>query len=169
VHVLFFYLHASPVHIQHDRRENIPTERATVAPTATAMKLLYYSLALYLSVDLTAAASRRESTEKPPAKPCTITSPTTGRLFDLSGLQVPRPDSVKSKNPRTHSWNATGYDIGYNFTLNICGPVIEPIKDVVGIEEHLWKNVSAYYKHSGKFYSLGYVRSLGRETLLRNG
>jgi cation-dependent mannose-6-phosphate receptor len=70
-------------------------------------------------------------------------------------LQIPRPDSVKSKNPRTNSWNATGYDIGYNFTLNFCGPVIEPIKDVVGIEDELVRNISAYYKHRGKYYSLG--------------
>ncbi|KAF7189843.1 putative mannose 6-phosphate receptor-like protein [Pseudocercospora fuligena] len=119
--------------------------------------LLYYSLAIYLIV--AAAASSSKDSTKPDNKPCTITSPTTGSFFDLTGLQIQDPAQSKAKHPRDYSWNATGYDVGYNFTINFCGPVVEPVEDVVGIEKNLWRNVSAYYKQGGKVYSMGQQNS----------
>lgn len=128
--------------------------RAIAPRTSTTMNLLYYSLAVYLSLTspVLAAASKDS---KDGEKPCTITSPTSGSFFDLSSLQLLDPKVSKTKHPREHSWNATGYDLGYNFTVNVCGPVIENVEDVVGVEKNLWQNVSAYYKHDGKTYSLG--------------
>lgn len=120
------------------------------------MNLLYYSLGFYLlaSSPHGAAASSRKGTSGPDP-PCGITSPTSGNFFDLSSLQVLDPKTSRSKHPRDHSWNATGYELGYNFTVNFCGPTIEKVENVVGIEEDLWRNVSAYYKQDGKIYSIG--------------
>ncbi|EME49599.1 hypothetical protein DOTSEDRAFT_68397 [Dothistroma septosporum NZE10] len=122
------------------------------------MNLLYYSLAVYLSLTPPVAAAAAKDS-KDSDKPCTITSPTSGSFFDLTSLQLLDPKASKTKHPREHSWNATGYDLGYNFTVNVCGPVIEPVEGVVGIDQSLWQNVSAYYKHDGKTYSLGQQNS----------
>lgn len=120
------------------------------------MNLLYYSLGIYLLASgpsPVGASSKKDTSEPDP--PCGITSPTSGSFFDLSSLQVLDPKTSKAKHPRDHSWNATGYDLGYNFTVNFCGPTIEKVEDVVGIDEDLWRNVSAYYKQDGKIYSIG--------------
>lgn len=123
------------------------------------MQLLYYSLAIYLSLTSPAeAASGKKESKEIEHKPCTITSPSSGAFFDLTSLQLPDPKQSKAKHPREHSWNATGYDLGYNFTVNICGPVLEPVEDVVGVDKALWRNISAYYKQDGKIYSLGWVQ-----------
>ena len=53
---------------------------------------------------------------------------------------------------------AKGYDYGVNFTMNFCAPVVEEIKDVKGVEEKMWRNVSGFYRREGKIYSIGYVR-----------
>lgn len=48
--------------------------------------------------------------------------------------------------------------MGYNFTLNFCGGVVEDLEKkggVVGVEKELYKNVSAYYTQNGKVYSIG--------------
>ena len=48
--------------------------------------------------------------------------------------------------------------MGYNFTMNFCGGVIEDLGNmggVEGVDKELWRNVSAYYKHDGKVYSIG--------------
>lgn len=130
------------------------------------MQLLYYSLALYLSLTPTVVANPNalpapaKSTDVP-RLPCTIRSPTSGAFFDLNPLHLSPPDDsskTKAKHPRTNSWNTTGWDYGYNFTLNFCGPVIEDLgkEKVVGIEESEVRNVSAYYKDGdGKVFSLG--------------
>jgi cation-dependent mannose-6-phosphate receptor len=55
-------------------------------------------------------------------------------------------------------YHARGWDYGTNFTLNICGAVVDPVLDIVGVSESLWANVSAYYKSHGKFYSIGFVK-----------
>ncbi|KAM0720552.1 hypothetical protein Q7P37_004688 [Cladosporium fusiforme] len=117
------------------------------------MQLLYYSLALYLS--LTAADPAPAKSTDTPREPCTIRSPTSGAFFDLNPIHVLPPSESKAKHPREISWNTTGHDYGYNFTMNFCGPVLENITDVVGVEEKAWKNVSAFYKADGKIYSLG--------------
>lgn len=137
------------------------------------MQLLYYSLALYLS--LTAADPHALPAPAPapaPAKstdtprvPCTIRSPTSGAFFDLNPLHILPPTESKSKHPRETSWNTTGYDYGYNFTLNFCGPVIETLEKVEGVDKEDYKNVSAYYKDGeGKVFSLG---SENHEPVLR--
>lgn len=120
------------------------------------MNLLYYSLGIYLlsSAPCAAAASSKKDGSKIDP-PCGITSPTSGSFFDLSSLQIPDPKLSKSKTPRERSWNATGYDLGYNFTVNFCAPTVETVEDVVGLDKDLWRNVSAYYKQDGKVYSIG--------------
>ncbi|QIW95942.1 hypothetical protein AMS68_001460 [Peltaster fructicola] len=122
--------------------------------------ILYYSLALYLSshgvsADPIAAAPEPSST---PVLSCTIRSPASGSFFDLNKLHILTPGSLPPKSiakPRSYSWNATGYDYGYNFTMNFCGPVVEELEDVVDVDKSLWRNVSAYYKQDGKIYSIG--------------
>lgn len=89
------------------------------------------------------------------SKPCTITSPNSGLTFDLSSIAIYQPNDSHAE--RTHSWHARGYDYGYNFTLNFCAPVVEPLTDVVGIDEQRWPSVSAYYTRNGKNYSIGWV------------
>lgn len=118
------------------------------------MQLLYYSLALYLSL-ASADPAPAKATETP-HEPCTIRSRTSGAFFDLNPLHVLPPAESKHKHPREISWNTTGYDYGYNFTMNFCGPVLENVTDVVGVEENLWRNVSAFYKDDrGKLFSIG--------------
>lgn len=120
------------------------------------MNLLYYSLGIFLSLSSAHAASKDASKPDPP---CGITSPSSGNFFDLSSLQVHDPATSKSKHPRQQSWNATGYDLGYNFTVNFCAPAIEKVEDVVGVDKDLWRNVSAYYEHDGKVFSIGQQNS----------
>lgn len=99
-----------------------------------------------------------EDKSAPPLKPCTIRSPSTGAFFDLSSLRLepPAKDSKVTKGESTQSWSARGYDYGANFTMNICGPVVEKLEDVEGVRSSLWKNVSAYYIKDKKTYSIGY-------------
>ena len=91
------------------------------------------------------------------AKPCTVTSPSSGSYFDLSSLAVlpPAEDGKKSKDDWDESWMARGHDYGVNFTMNFCAPVVEELKDVVGVDKDEWRNVSAFYKQGEKTYSLG--------------
>ena len=92
-----------------------------------------------------------------PTTPCTITSPTRGTYHDLNPIAVRLSESGKKgpKDSKTNSWHARGYDYGANFTLNFCAPVVEKLKDVVGLDEKLWGNVSAYYTKGGDTYSIG--------------
>lgn len=50
---------------------------------------------------------------------------------------------------------AKPHDWPYNFTMNVCAPVLKTVKDVVGVEKSKWANISAYYEAGGKIYSLG--------------
>ena len=126
------------------------------------MNLLYWSLAFFLSISSPAHAySSPKETTAP--EPCTIRSPHTGSFFDLNPLHIPDPALSKAKNPRDWSWNATGWDMGYNFTMNFCGGVIEDLGKlgksgvVEGVDKELWRNVSAYYVQNEKVYSIGWV------------
>ena len=93
-------------------------------------------------------------------QPCTIHSPSTGSYYDLRPLDLSLQQSSKSKDARTESWHAKGYDYPANFTLNFCGPVIESLADVDGIPESRWKNISAFYKtDKHKTYSIGQSNS----------
>ncbi|GLI78096.1 cation-independent mannose-6-phosphate receptor CI-MPR [Penicillium ochrochloron] len=91
--------------------------------------------------------------------PCVARSPTSGLYFDLSAISLSPPELKNGKkvekDARDESWHAKGHDYPANFTVNICAPVIEEVKDVVGVESSRWKNVSAYYEQAGKIYSIG--------------
>ncbi|KAL2826882.1 mannose-6-phosphate receptor binding domain-containing protein [Aspergillus cavernicola] len=114
---------------------------------------------LLASTSLTSVYAAPESSDsKDDLESCIARSPTSGLYYDLSSLTVhpPPTDSDKSrKHIRDESWHVKGYDYNANFTLNICAPVIEQLTDVVGVEEKLWQNVSAYYQKEGKTYSIG--------------
>jgi len=99
-------------------------------------------------------------------KPCTIRSPSTGSFFDLNPLHLLplSKDSKPSKLESEHSWTAKGYDYGANFTLNICGPVVEDLDHVEGIKSSMWRNVSAYYMKGKDAFSIGSENS---ELILR--
>jgi len=86
--------------------------------------------------------------------PCTVHSLNTGSFFDLNPISI-RSDT---KEKREVSWLARGFDYPVNFTINFCAPVVENLKDVVGLEREQWGNVSAFYEDSGKIYSIGYVQ-----------
>jgi len=121
------------------------------------MKFYYAWVVLALS---TAGAVADEKTKEKPPKPCTIYSPSSGAFFDLNSLCIKPPgkDSKSSKkDEKPESWHARGYDYGANFTLNICGPVVEDLDNVVGVSKSLWRNTSAFYTVDKKTYSIGYA------------
>ncbi|KAL3478547.1 mannose-6-phosphate receptor binding domain-containing protein [Aspergillus californicus] len=115
-------------------------------------------LSLLLASSLTSVYAAPESSgSKDDLVSCVARSPTSGLYYDLNSLTVHPPidgDNTR-KHVRDESWHAKGYDYNANFTLNICGPVVENITDVVGIEEKSWRNVSAYYQKENKTYSIG--------------
>lgn len=122
------------------------------------MNLLYHSLAFYLGLAAAAASSPSSPKETVVPLPCTIRSPSTHAFFDLNPLHIADPATSKATHPRDHSWNTTGWDIGYNFTMNFCGGVVEDLGEmggVVGVEKGVWRNVSAYFEQGGKVYSIG--------------
>lgn len=102
---------------------------------------------------LSAAASADDKV----TKPCTVQSPKTGSFYDLRDLSLQPPEDPKNlkKGERVDSWKSSGYDYGANFTLNFCAPVLEKLDDVVGVNEKLYRNISAYYTSHGKTYSIG--------------
>lgn len=115
--------------------------------------------ALALRAPLTAASSDET---KPDVIPCTAKSPSTHGFFDLRPLAVQVPDPTKkSGKAKTDSWQSRGHDYKGNFSINVCAPVVEEIENVVGVEEGLWGNVSAFYEVDGKVFSIGYVLRLG--------
>ncbi|KAF7163960.1 hypothetical protein CNMCM5623_008621 [Aspergillus felis] len=120
----------------------------------------FLGLLFLLSAPVTSVYAASEPTgKKDGLSPCVARSPATGLYYDLNAISVSRPDTSDgkkgSKNAPKESWHAKGHDYHANFTLNICAPVVEDIKDVVGVERDRWKNVSAYYEKEGKTYSLG--------------
>ncbi|RMY74018.1 hypothetical protein D0862_14191 [Hortaea werneckii] len=118
------------------------------------MRLLYYSLTMYLSTltrsgvlaspsPVADAAPARE-TSAVPQQPCTVRSPNTGAFFDINPLHIEDPALSKAKHPRDYSWNTTGWGLPYNFTMNFCGPVVEALEDgVVGVEKKDWGNAAS--------------------------
>ncbi|THV50177.1 hypothetical protein BGAL_0162g00210 [Botrytis galanthina] len=121
--------------------------RFTSLPSA-----LLLGLALHIGVE----GAGVEDKKPKPVDPCTISS-TTGSFFDLRPLSIQAPEEGKkpAKNAKTDSWHARGYDYKGNFTLNVCAPVVEEVKDFVGVDKNHWKNVSAFYEYDGKKYSVG--------------
>ena len=107
-----------------------------------------------VAASLAAAKETPSSTTHVPA--CTATASTgSGGFYDL------RPDTAhppeKGKNGITKDYHSRGYDYGKNFTLNICGAVVDPVTDVMGVSKSQWANVSAYYMSHGSIYSIGLV------------
>ncbi|KAI5917405.1 mannose-6-phosphate receptor binding domain-containing protein [Camillea tinctor] len=105
----------------------------------------------------TAFASDADKTSS--ATACIATS-TSGAFFDLRPDVAVKPKADGSRPANSHGaplvdYHARGYDYGANFTLNICGAVVEPVEDVKGVAESKWQNVSAYYVSKGDIYSLG--------------
>lgn len=90
-------------------------------------------------------------------QPCTVHNPANGYFYDLNSITVKPLENHKKahKDDRTESWHARGYDYNTNFTLNFCAPVIESLENVVGIEDDMVKNISAFYTVGKKTYSIG--------------
>ncbi|THX08714.1 mannose 6-phosphate receptor domain-containing protein [Aureobasidium pullulans] len=118
---------------------------------------ILYSLLAFALPAVVSAASDDSKGKKENHVPCTIRSPTSGAFFDLNPLHVILPDDPKkaSKDARNESWSARGYDYGANFTINFCGPVVENLTNVQGVDEARWQNVSAFYELDGKTFSIG--------------
>ncbi|KAF4627013.1 hypothetical protein G7Y89_g11148 [Cudoniella acicularis] len=100
------------------------------------------------------------ATEEKIVEPCTVAS-STGSFYDLRKMSIlPLKDGKKpGKNDKIDDWHVRGYDFPYNFTLNICAPVVADIDKPVGISSNLKKNVSAFYEHNDKTYSIGQLSS----------
>lgn len=126
-----------------------------------------------LAITGTSLAAEAEKTTT--AEPCTATNSKSGSFFDLRPDIAVKPPSdgskVKSGIP-TKDYKANGYDYGYNFTLNVCNPVVEDLSNVKGdINQEQWKNISAYYQSKGDIYSLGFssgeLKPRGRKLVLQ--
>jgi len=125
------------------------------------MNLLYFSLSFFLSLPSATLATASSPKETHVPEPCTVRSPFSGAFFDLNPLHIVHPDSPLAKthkHVRDYSWNATGWGMDYNFTMNFCGGVVEDLKEmggVEGVDRDLWRNVSAYYKEGDEVFSIG--------------
>jgi cation-dependent mannose-6-phosphate receptor len=110
--------------------------------------------ALVLQKGLTVSAAE-EQKQQPP---CTIRVQKSGYFFDLRSLSLsPQDEDKHTEDEKAERLrNINGHDYPANFTMNICASV-KGLEDVVGVDKSLWANVSAYYEHSGKKYSIGYV------------
>ena len=119
------------------------------------------SVLLLLASLLSRAVNAADSTE--PEKTTTVEActakSTNGAFFNLQPDIAVKPEegAKPHKSIPSEDYHARGYDYGYNFTLNICAPVVAPPKEVVGLDDDLLRNVSAYYESKGKVYSLGSV------------
>ena len=100
-----------------------------------------FTLTVLLVQSVSAAAQG-----KTPAKPCAIHSSSTGSYYDLTPLDLSLPSNAKVRDARKQSWYAKGHDYPSNFSLNICGPVVEPLEHVKGLPPIAWGNVSAFYE-----------------------
>lgn len=119
-------------------------------------------LSLALLGGANAAASDDKKTK--PVEPCTVASP-LGAFYDLRSLSIlpPKDDKKVAKGVKTDDWHARGYDYHdnkVNFTLNICAPLVDPIRDPVGVDKDVWQNVSAYYAIGSKKFSIGLVETV---------
>lgn len=111
------------------------------------------SLLFFLFSSIPSSLAATDS--KPPPKPCTIHSSSTGSFFDLRPLQLTL-EGTKYQVASNESYHAKGYDYPANFTINFCGPVVESLDDVEGVPSSRQKNVSAFYKdHRGDVFSIG--------------
>lgn len=103
---------------------------------------------------LVAPALAASTSEEVPDDAPDCTANTHAGYFDLRpDMAVPPEDA--GKMAVTADYRANGWDMGYNFTMNICGGLVKPVEDVRGVDEELWRNVSAYYTYDGSLYSIG--------------
>lgn len=113
---------------------------------------------LLLSLSPIAHAASSDDTKPPSAglDPCTIHSSLTGSFYDVRPLTLKSLTQSKAYGSN-HSYHSQGYDYGANFTLNICGPVIEAenFTDVEGVPKSQHANISAYFTTQDAVYSLG--------------
>ncbi|KAH7170162.1 putative vacuolar sorting receptor [Dactylonectria macrodidyma] len=119
-----------------------------------------------------ANASQDGSTATAHVPACTATSSTgSGAFFDLRPDMAVEPVEGSHKSGVTKDYFAKGYDYGKNFTMNICGAVVDPVSDVIGVSPSLWQNVSAYYTSKGQVFSIGSesmeLQSRGRKLVLQ--
>ncbi|KAK5095948.1 Cation-independent mannose-6-phosphate receptor CI-MPR [Lithohypha guttulata] len=127
-------------------------------------------LSLILSLSSTSIAASSDDSKAPATfAGCTIHSSLSGSFYDVRPLTL--KSSLLSKSAGTNeSYHSRGYDYGANFTLNICGPVVEELDNVVGISQSHYANVSAFYTDRDDIYSLGEVNQnltiRGRKLLL---
>lgn len=106
-----------------------------------------------------AGAVQDDPTATVHAPACTATSSTgSGAFFDLRPDMAVEPQEGSYRSGPTKDYFSKGYDYGKNFTLNICGAVVDPVSDVVGITPPRWQNVSAYYTSKGQIFSIGLVQ-----------
>ncbi|PNY25625.1 Mannose-6-phosphate receptor, binding protein [Tolypocladium capitatum] len=115
-----------------------------------------FSVTAALAAAVTAVADPLPTAHAPA---CTATSSSgSGAFFDLRPDMAVHPDKGTShKAGVTKDYHSKGYDYGKNFTMNICGSVVDPVSNVVGLDKNAWANVSAYYMSHGNIYSIGSV------------
>lgn len=117
---------------------------------------MHSSFSFFFSGILLLLSSAASAASDKPRKPCTAISPTTERFFDLNPLHRTSVEEGKKKEgDEGKSWHARGHDYGANFTINFCGPVVEELNDVAGLDKDLWRNVSAFYEKNDKQYAIG--------------
>ncbi|KAL7792449.1 mannose-6-phosphate receptor binding domain-containing protein [Trichoderma ceciliae] len=139
---------------------------ASAASAASRILLLLATAA----AGVKAAADTPTTTTHAPA--CTASSLTSGGFFDLRpDTAVPLDNGKSHKSGTYKDYHSRGYDYGKNFTLNICGAVVDPVSDVVGLKQSQWANISAYYTSHDSVYSIGSLsldlHSRGRKLVLQ--
>lgn len=124
-----------------------------------SMQRLLILVLATLSCAVTAASDSKPKEKE--LEPCTIRSLHSTAFFDLKKIAKYPPtekDFERHKDDPdwdVRSYHVKGHDYGANFTLNFCAAVVENVIDVEGIDEDLWRNVSAFYEKDGKNYSIG--------------
>lgn len=115
------------------------------------------ALLLLAATSACASVADDPPTSTTPVPACTATSSSgSGAFFDLRPDTAVRAEKGKTaKSGIFKDYHARGYDYGKNFTINICGGVVDSVKDVVGVKDNLWANVSAYYTYHDSVYSIG--------------
>ena len=122
---------------------------------STSTSSVFFCIALAsLSSPLLAASSSDSNSAY--GDPCTIHSSLSGSFYDVRPLTL-KESGTKTQAATNESYHSKGYDYGANFSVNICGPVVEELDDVFGIPKRQWANVSAFYRDSkdDTLYSLG--------------
>lgn len=140
-------------------------------PSTSSCRLAISFLTALATLPICSSAASSPDSKASDVDPCTIHSSLTGSFYDVRPLTL-TTDGTKTQSATNESYHARGYDYGANFTINICGPVVEELDDVEGVSRKQWANISAFYKDptDDMIYSLGEVnRNLtvrGRKLLL---